>query len=196
MEIRPIKVLRFLPCHTNRHDEAGTPELGKPPPLDGRIGIDHRDHDTTYSRFDYRRDTGRGSFLVMAAGFEGNEEGCALGPTACLTKGEDFSVGLSRPLVVPATDDVLLRHDERADHRIRAGLAAPFRRETKSHGHEVTVLRGGGHRFLRESRERRCEVLPDPLDLTLDVELACVRFLASPSAKAAWAAASLAIATR
>src|SRR5215469_13221934 len=130
MEIRPIKVLRFLPCHTNRHDEPGTPELGKPPPLDGRIGIDHRHHDTTYSGFDYRRDTGRGSFVVMAAGFEGNEEGCGLGPMPGLSDGEEFCVGLSGPVVVPATDDALLRHDERADHGIRAGFAPALRSQT------------------------------------------------------------------
>jgi hypothetical protein len=132
----------------------------------------------------------------MATGFECDEEGCALGQTAGLTEREDFCVRLSWPVVVPATDDASLRHDQGADHWIRTGLAAAFRREAKSQGHEVVILSGCGHRFLRASRERRRAVRPDPLTLVLEVGLACVRFLVSFPANAAWAAANRAMATR
>ena len=51
-------------------------------------------------------------------------------------------------------DATTASHENRADSGIRAGLAPALRRETERQGHEVAVRCGGGHRFLRVTRDR------------------------------------------
>ena len=57
-------------------------------------------------------------------------------------------------MMVPAADDTTVLDHESADHGIRAGLTPALRREAKRQGHEVEVRGGGGHRFLRVTRDR------------------------------------------
>ena len=155
MNICLVELLCLSACRTDRHHKPGSTELCKSASFDGGIGIDHRHHYPADSGFDDSWGAGRGPFIEVTTGLERDIEGSAFGATTGLMKRENFGVGLSRPVMVSATDDAALRHDKSANHRIRAGLAASLCRETKSHGHEAEVLCGGGHRFLRATRERR-----------------------------------------
>ena len=56
--------------------------------------------------------------------------------------------------VIPAAHDAAVLDHEGADHGIRTGLPPALRRETERQGHEVAVQCGGGHRFLRVTRDR------------------------------------------
>ena len=128
----------------------------------------------------------------MAAGFECDVEGRALRAATGLSEGEHFSVGLARPVVIALSDDQTFGDYQGADHRIRAGLPLTLCRKAKGLGYVMEVLCAGGHRLLRAVRECRAVgfgLEADPEDFPAD-------FLASASAKAAWAAASLAMATR
>src|SRR5262249_28925409 len=121
----------------------------------------------------------------------------------CLIECENFCMGFPRTVVVSTTDDAAVLDDEGADHRIRTGLAPALRREAKRQGHEVEVLCGGSHRFLRVMRGLRgcrddfvflvsCFAFargPETLDAGRE-------WLDAASAKAAWAAASRAMGMR
>ena len=109
--------------------------------------------------------------------------------------------------MISAAQDVAVLDHEGADHGIRAGLAPALRRETKGQGHEVAVRCGGGHRFLRVTRDRLrgrgtdfvfvvfivafFGFARDPETLGMGWEL-----LDPASTNAAWAAASRAMGTR
>ena len=142
----------------------------------------------------------------MATGFERDIECRALGAWPCLIERKSFCVGLPRTVVIPTADDAAVLDDEGPDHRIRAGLAPALRRKTKGQDHEMKVLCGGSHRFLRAMRGLRgCRA-----DFIFRVFIAsCFTFDRGPetlragrerldaaSAKAAWAAASRAMGMR
>jgi hypothetical protein len=91
------------------------------------------------------------------------------------------------------TNDPAVVDDHGADHRIWAGGPPAPRGQAKGLGHVPVILGVDSHRFMRLARDRRRE----PVDLDArDEDDALVFFFASPSANAAWAAASRAMATR
>ena len=151
----------------------------------------------------------------MATGLERDIEGRALGAQPCLLEGKNFCVGLSGTLVIALPDNAAVLDHKGTDHGIRAGLAQALRRETKRQGHEVEMRGGSSHRSLRVTRDRLRGAdfgLVILAAFVFDFVAAFAVFFAfarapdclragaalvdPSSAKAAWAAASLAMATR
>ena len=104
-------------------------------------------------------------------------------------------MGIAGAKMITVADDPPIFHDNRTDHRIRARRPPALCRKAKGQGHVVEIACADGHRFLRTTRNRRRVVRADAVDLFRDVD-GLDDFLVSASAKAAWAAANLAIATR
>ena len=175
--------------------------------FDRWIGVSHRYHHLSHARLNDCRHARWGSLEEVATGFERDVENRAVGAWPRLAERKDFCVGLPWTVVIPAADDATVLDHEGADHGIRAGLAPALRRETKRQGHEMEVRDGGGHRFLRVTRDRlrgrRADFVlvvfvvaffafaRDPDTLRLGRER-----LDPASANAAWAAASRAMGTR
>jgi hypothetical protein len=95
-----------------------------------------------------------GSLEEVATGFERDIQRRTVGAWPRLVERKNFCVGLPWSVVISAADDAAVPDHEGPDHRIRAGLAPALRREAKRQGHEVKVRCGGGHRFLRVTRNR------------------------------------------
>lgn len=119
----------------------------------------------------------------MATGLERDVERRARGKISCLTKSQDFGMGKAGAEMKPPADDSTLSDDDGADHRIGAGRSPAFLGETESEGHEIEIAR---HRFLREGA----------FAFTTVFDGFSPAGFSPASANAAWAAASLAIATR
>src|SRR5512134_2061734 len=98
--------------------------------------------------------------------------------------------------MISLSDDPALLHYQGPDHRIRACRPLTPCRQAKGQGHVPEILCAAGHRFLRATRDRLRVARADFVDFARDLEDGFAAFFASASARAAWAAAKRAMATR
>ncbi len=120
---------------------------------------------------------------MVATGLKCDVECRACSKRACLTESQNFGMRKAGADVKTPADNSTPSDDDGADHRIGASSPTALRSETESQGHEPKIAR---HRFLRE----------DAFAFTTFFDGFPPEGFSSAPANAAWAAASLAIATR
>ena len=152
MDIGFVELMRGRLAAADIDLHARTSQLRKTASSHLRIRIDHRHDDPTDFGLDDERHTGRGAFLEMTAGFEGDVEGAALGARASLAQGNHFGMRPASLTVESLPDDRATIDDDCADHGIGAGEAPALGREAEGQGHIVQIARGQSHRFVRLRR--------------------------------------------
>ena len=85
-------------------------------------GIAHGGDDAFDSGLNDGLDAGRG-FSLVAAGFEGDVEGCSPGGFACEIEGVDLGVGRAEASVIAGADEVVTARDHGADEGIWLDMA-------------------------------------------------------------------------
>jgi hypothetical protein len=114
-------------------------KTSKPAARNARVWIAHRSDDAGNTRLKDLFRAGAGAADVTAW-FKGAVESRAAGVSACIPQRYYFSVRPSRGLVITAAHyDTVGRNDNGADHRVRAGAAAPTFGKQQRTRHEVGV---------------------------------------------------------
>ena len=195
MRIGQIQFLRLLSRDTNGYRNPGSPQNRDPSPHYRWVGIAHGNHNATHAGAKHCRNTGGSPLPQMTAGLKGDIQSRSFCARPCMPESENFCVRMTWPTVESFSNDPPMSDDQGTNHRIGADRALALRRQTKSLCHVQTISVLDGHRFLRAMRDRllvaRAEAFMCPRDGGDGL-----RGFAFRSARAAWAAASLAMATR
>src|SRR5690625_7211486 len=113
VQIEVVQLMRRLLQHPRLHLDAAAPDLFQTFPVHVRIGIFHRYNNASEGKFSQHVSTGW-RLAVVAAGLQGHVDSGTLQkrPVFDRTDGIHFSVGLTKALVVPLTNDITLRRDD------------------------------------------------------------------------------------
>src|SRR4051794_224067 len=126
MAVRAIQSFRLMSTYADCDRQSGPSQLCNAPASYLWIRIDHGDHDLSDTGSNDGRNTRRRAFIQMAAGFERHVERRVFGPAAGLLQGKNLGVRSPCDVMVSLADDSAIGDDQRSDHGIRTGFAAPF----------------------------------------------------------------------
>ena len=137
MEEHGIEGVTFLSHEVFRHLDSGLSQDPRAFAADQGIGVSGTDDDFCQLVFYDGLCAGRG-FAVVTAGLQSDVDGRAfwiVAPSAAVGQSVALRVELAASLVIAHADDLSVLYDDRAYHRVGAGIACASGRQFDGHFH-------------------------------------------------------------